>query len=832
MNDYKKLSIRYLQMNKKRTMLTIAGVSVAVTILFAMLNLGLSWVLHYREQIREENNYEIVLFTENKEKIEQIIADSRVKDAYIGNYYYIDYGYDYDETKNKLYSNALYINTGNPYKMNDIMDGLKADYGVEGEENTKLAVTYFNGGNANTFVVIVLFMLLVCYIFAIFGVGIIRNSIQLSTLEQIKDYGNLRCIGASKGQLKTFIYLEGFIMEVSGIIIGVLFGTGLSVIAGYFMKMKAGFHFLPVLLVVAAFLFDLYFAMQENCKVVVHMTPISAVRGEFRIRKEKIKVRKSGLFGKLFGVEGDYAYKNIMRSPGRFYKTVFAMGIGLAALIVGGGIGENMKESVDSMKERYGYYQMFFESHGNFWNTAEEMQSALPPMENMEGLSKAGGVAKTKRLYSADVMMAGDSIIKHYSRQFSDETGFGYAYTCMWQRMLELKEDEDSKEEYMRLHMRNSKAVCYGYDKEDFARYKTVLVDGTLDVSDHGLVLVNGGMAVKLLDDDYMGIDYTYATMTDFKVGDAVKIVDMKKLRERVKERIAGLKTEKQEGEKPEEMSEKKEETDKQGFVDEDADTGASVDNRETDKESIAEKICKIGYECWQELIAEGMYETYTIEGIVSKDINHIGGNPVFVLPLENYFELTGTTQNDNNGMQYHIEQYPYNENLDQYTWYDTDEQSYDTDAYSNDSNYTEEMEYLKNIRFAIYAGIVFILFIVSMSGCNIINTTASNIHLRRKELAQLRVIGVSKKRLMRMVLLEGVITAIVANIVGLIIGGVIGYMLSWFIRMLTGVKYNFPVLSFIVGIFMSLILLCGSIYFPLKGLKQDIAADLVASGE
>lgn len=249
MNDYKKLSIRYLQMNKKRTMLTIAGVSVAVTILFAMLNLGLSWVLHYREQIREENNYEIVLFTENKEKIEQIIADSRVKDAYIGNYYYIDYGYDYDETKNKLYSNALYINTGNPYKMNDIMDGLKADYGVEGEENTKLAVTYFNGGNANTFVVIVLFMLLVCYIFAIFGVGIIRNSIQLSTLEQIKDYGNLRCIGASKGQLKTFIYLEGFIMEVSGIIIGVLFGTGLSVIAGYFMKMKAGFHFLPVLLV-------------------------------------------------------------------------------------------------------------------------------------------------------------------------------------------------------------------------------------------------------------------------------------------------------------------------------------------------------------------------------------------------------------------------------------------------------------------------------------------------------------------------------------------------------------------------------------------------------
>ena len=66
MDDYKKLAVRYLQMNKKRTAFTIAGVTIAVMVLFVILNLGWSWVLHYREQIREENNYEIVLLTESE----------------------------------------------------------------------------------------------------------------------------------------------------------------------------------------------------------------------------------------------------------------------------------------------------------------------------------------------------------------------------------------------------------------------------------------------------------------------------------------------------------------------------------------------------------------------------------------------------------------------------------------------------------------------------------------------------------------------------------------------------------------------------------------------
>lgn len=819
MSDYKKLSIRYLKMNKKRTILTIAGVSVTVIVLFVMLNLGWSWVLNYREKIREEKDYEIVLFTESRSKIEQIIADDRVREAEVGSYYYRDY----DKEKNRLYPNALYINTNNPYRMDAIFQALKTDYGVEGEENDMLAVTYFNGGTDNAFMILVLFLLLISYIFAIFGVGIIRNSVQLSTMEQIKDYGNLRCIGASKGQLSSFIYLEGAIMEVSGMIIGILIGTGISIIAGYFLKINAGFHFVPIVPIAIAFLGDLFFAMKENCKLVVNMTPISAVRGEFRIRKETIKVRGSGIFGKLFGVEGDYAYKNVMRNPGRFYKTVFAMGIGIAALITGGGIGENIKEAIDFTSEQYKYYQMYFEVESNPWNTAEEIQANLPPMENLEGLAKAKGVTATKRLYSSGVMLAQDSIFNHYTQQFATETESGAGGPIMLDYLEQKKNDEKS---FNMVNLIAKRVVCKGYDEEDYARYEKVLEDGTLDISEHGLVLLNGGTVVKSQEDTKsLNMEYVNTTMTDYKVGDTVQIVDIKKLRENTAKRIAEMKKQKQD-EKKNATGGRTDSTQENGFVDED-DKAMETAMDETEYQGDLD-IHDIVSECLQELIEEGAYETYTIEGIVKDDVNHIVEEPCFILPLDHYYALTGLSENENNGMQYHIDQYPENDNLNEYTYYDFEA----TDLFCDNSFYAEVMEIMKRAKRTIYVGTLFVVFIVSISAVNIINTTASNIHLRRKELAQLRVIGVSKKRLIRIVLLEGVITAIVANIAGFILGTGVGYLLSWFIYMVSGVKYRIPLLSALLSIVLSLTLLCGSIYFPLKGLKQDIATDLAASGE
>lgn len=293
MEDYKKLSIRYLKLNKRRSIVTILGVTVAVMVLYILLNLGWSRLLKERKDLRETQDYEIVLFTETVEQIDQITQDNEVKSVSVGQYYYDDYD------NPKIYENAIYINTKNPYRLNAVFVQICNTYGVEGKLNEQLAWTYMQGEEGSLTAVVILVILLISFIFAIFGVGIVRNSIQLSTLEQIKDYGNLRCIGASKRQLKTVVYIEGAVLEITGIVIGVLTGTIISMIIGHFLKWNAGFHFVPVVPITIAFLGDLFFAMEENCKVIVNMTPVSAIRGEYRIRKkEKNKNKKTEYFWK------------------------------------------------------------------------------------------------------------------------------------------------------------------------------------------------------------------------------------------------------------------------------------------------------------------------------------------------------------------------------------------------------------------------------------------------------------------------------------------------------------------------------------------------------
>ena len=196
-----------------------------------------------------------------------------------------------------------------------MLDGLKSDYNVDGIYNKALAITYFQDSNGSIGYIIILVVILISYIAAIFGVGLIRNSIQFTIYEHIKDFGNLRCIGSTKGQLKAIIYMQGAIVEIAGALLGWK-GTG--------------FHLAPVPFIVFAFAFDMVFVMEENAKLVTKMTPVSAIRGEYRIRKEKLKRRKSGLWGIIFGLEGDYAYKNVRRNSGRFARTIAAMSLGIA----------------------------------------------------------------------------------------------------------------------------------------------------------------------------------------------------------------------------------------------------------------------------------------------------------------------------------------------------------------------------------------------------------------------------------------------------------------------------------------------------------------------
>lgn len=774
MENYKMLAVKYLKLNKRRTILTILGTSLTVLLLYVLLNLFFSYMDDMKaDYISMYGDYEMILYTETAEQIAKIQADPIVKTAYVGGYY--------DNFSKKSYENAMYIKGDSPYRIDKNFEYLTSTYEVDGEIDQFIAAFSFQGSDSSVIYIWIIFALLVAYIFAIFGVGVIRNSIQLSLFEQIKDYGNLRCIGASKGQLRAIIYTQGAIMESLGIVIGVITGQlGMSVV-GLFINFELTMHVIPIVLILIAYFGDLYFAMEENCKLVTGMSPVSALKGEFRIRKEKIKFRKKSVYGRIFGIEGDYAYKSLMRSPGKFYKSVGAMFLGITAMIVCFGSVTLFSRYIDDINDMHGYYQHYFIHTLLPGDSVDEAQKNLPDEEKLREIAEHEKVTDVRRIYETEGILVDDmAILEHLTDEYKNSS-VGAMYD------LDKDDNADTKNIYRYLR---SKITIRGYNEKDYARCQEDLIDGTLNVSENGIVVVNGTKTmVEITDPDEVTM-YAAAMkdmqITDYKIGDTLDIVNVEKLNSMMQEVMKLM---------PE------------------------------DEEHEFRYRYNALEECKQELLEQGEYKTYVIEGILQKDTNTENSEFSIVLPLEKYFDITGQDEKCVVGMSYHIQGNITGEDYDSLLYFH-DEKEYFI------SSYLEMMQVFTMMKNGTFYVLAFMLFIATVSSVNIINTTASNIHLRRKEFAQLRVIGVSKEGLIKMVMLEGVITAIAANVLGFIIGNIFNYGVYWYMKMIWDVNYTIPWLGMLFGLVLSVTVLCGSVYVPLISMKQTMAEDLAASGE
>lgn len=824
MKDYKVLAVRYLKQNKNRSIITILGTTLTVMILYSLLNIGWGYLLQTRQDMRETQDYEFVLFTETEEQITDILSDSRVKSAYVEQYY------SYYNGIGTMYENALYINTYNPYKLDSIYEQLCATYGVDGDIHNELAWTYLQGSDGSFAVVVIYFSILVAFIFAIIGVGIIRNSIQLCLFENIRDYGNLRCIGSSKRQLKGIIFLQGMMLEVIGIALGAVLGTTVTIgLSAYFrtidfIRFQGGFHLLPAVLILAVFLVDLYFAMGENAKLVTKMTPVSAIRGEYRIRKERFRLREKNIFrilvSKLFGIDGDYAFKSLMRNPGRFWRTVGAFVFGMAAFMVIIGIYSSFQTELKQEMDSYNYYQVYLNNTLDVRENISQVESSFPSYDMLQELSDIKEITEVKRGYSAiGYVTTLEELYDHYAEEYM-ATINGEIARNGYQNVKNCIENSGSQKEYPVLDDVIG-VTCYGYDEADLARCQPVLMDGTLELSENGIVLVNQIRASVPNESEYMSYGSEYievpTILMDYQVGDTINIVDIGKMHEQLDSELIEL------NEKYWEMYEK-----------------VLAENPEDEQslylilDEYNQKKHQLVFECWQNLVEEGCFKTYVIEGMVEEDLNYLdyySTDEVRILMSQDaYFELTGMNETQPTGFFYHLDRLPKSQKISRI-------------FYSNDDMFGTEYEFYTtycDVSWFVYSiedfqitynwilGIsLVVLFIFTMSLLNIINATSSNLHLRRREFAQLRVIGVSKKRLMKITMLEGIITALTADLIGMAIGGGVGYGIFSVVQILYGTNYHFPYGVAIFGIAVSLLVLCGAIYVPLKNLNNDIVENL-----
>ena len=807
MTDYKKLALYYLKAGKRRCIVTIVGVMITVAVLYTALNFGYSYVLQTRQEVRKEADYEIVFLSEDTDRLAQIAADDRVLQAYSGAYSGEEYVSDEERFVEVNYKNALYVNIRHPYQMESVMEAMKADYGVDARLNNELAVLYLQDSDGLLGVVLIL-VLLVAYIFAIFAVGMIRNTVQMFTLEQVKDYGILRCIGATKGQLNRIIYRMGAGMELTGIAAGVLLGTFVSVILGFLKNVDVGFHIGPVIPILIAYLGDLYFVMQECSKIVTKMSPVSAVRGEYRIKKEKIKIRGNGLMGRLFGIEGAYARKSVLRNSGRFAKTVTAMMLSITATVIclsTWGMVRDTKKNIDDMYGRY-LEENQYQSPASIFSDVESIQGEyLPSVEEIKENSLHYYVTETKMVYSArGNLVDPETYYGKLNKDYAEQTSLGSGIEAMMQRWRERNTKEYSEKDDVEYEkavdsLDSSFISIEGCDQNDLDYLSGFIESGTAALDDDGILVIGGG---SVMDYSWTGDEKLtlydlgkHFDTYDLQVGDTIRLVDYREYKKRYQAAYDKMMAD-------------------SILVSPEVDTGdtyiseerATKEGRSTWREQyvIAERIR-------QELIVEGYYRTYTVQGVLDFGDQIIPEWADIYMKRDSYFNLTGFDEQDMTGVKYAID-------------LDSVPISYFDMLSSDLTDVLYGYAYARNVmRYAL----AFAAFIFILSSVNIINTTAGNLHMRRKELAQLRVLGMSRKRLIHTVMLEGVMATALSNILGFLFGTIFTIYIYEYLSMLLYIKPTIAWWAFGVGFAASALVICGSIYVSLRDLPVDIVDDL-----
>ena len=121
-----------------------------------------------------------------------------------------------------------------------------------------------------------------------------------------------------------------------------------------------------------------------------------------------------------------------------------------------------------------------------------------------------------------------------------------------------------------------------------------------------------------------------------------------------------------------------------------------------------------------------------------------------------------------------------------------------------------------------------FLVLIGILSIMNVFNIIISNITTRKIEFAELRAIGMSKKQMKKMLILEGLFYGATSLIIGIIISVIILYVL--YINMLDTNFYKFTIsIPIIVTTIISIYLVIfGSIWYAKKQVDKDSISNVI----
>lgn len=202
-----------------------------------------------------------------------------------------------------------------------------------------LGASQHNNINITLFLVIALVASLVI----ICTIATIYNSFSIAISERKKQFGILNSIGATKSQIIKLVFLEGALVSIIAIPIGLLSGTiaidiVFKIIKTFFQTSSFGelnlkIVFDPTVLILSTIIILITIFVSAVIPAInaAKISPLEAIRNSSNLRVGKIKSSK--LVKMLFKTEGELAYKNLRRNKGKFRITLFSLIISIVIFI-------------------------------------------------------------------------------------------------------------------------------------------------------------------------------------------------------------------------------------------------------------------------------------------------------------------------------------------------------------------------------------------------------------------------------------------------------------------------------------------------------------------
>lgn len=273
---------------------------------------------------------------------------------------------------------SLLFRTADPADAEPLVDEIMADNdAVGGSVHTSLI--RWMGVTPDTTIWNTLYQIagILAAIVVIAGISLVYNSFAISVAERTRQFGLLSSLGASRRQLRRTVITEALIIGAAGIPAGLalglagcftvftLLGEGIMAFTG---GSDASVVISPMALALAAAL-GLITILVSAWIPAVRASRVSAVdairqtqdvrlnRAARRVQRRAARragkhgsatQRSLGIAGKLFGIPGFIAHKNLTRSSSKGRVTVAALAVSVALIITSGSIADVMSYASDT----------------------------------------------------------------------------------------------------------------------------------------------------------------------------------------------------------------------------------------------------------------------------------------------------------------------------------------------------------------------------------------------------------------------------------------------------------------------------------------------------